>query len=500
MIRTLLASTALAGLLATSVLAQDTTPQTVPAAAPAADTAMPTPPADAGEYVQALDADQYLASDLTGQTLYETNAPDARSIGEIRNFVVGGDGKVAAIVIATSGLEQNKTVAAPAGRIEWVDGEDGEQRAVLKVNVGELQGAPEFMPQSARQAADNGAAVPSSGAAAPAGGTDMAANGAGGTTGQPATPNSGSMVTGSGYLAALGNDQKLSGDVIGSNVYSGPGDDAQTIGTVNDLVLTKAGEIPAAIVGVGGFLGIGEKNIGVPYRKLTVQSDDNAEPRLIMAATKDQLTAAPAFDDDGNGDQSMAANTVAAGGAAMGTGAAMSGDAQMAQGTQPTDTTAAQKEADGTAAMNADPSTTASTGNDANDRSSMKPVSGPELTSQNLDGVTVYGPNDQGIGKVGDIALTNDGRVDAIVVDVGGFLGIGSKPVAVAMDNLQFMRDTNGTLNVYTQFTEDQLKSAPEFNRESYAQNRGSMRLESSDAAAPAAGGRGSGTTTQPAQ
>jgi len=145
----------------------------------------------------------------------------------------------------------------------------------------------------------------------------------------------------------------------------------------------------------------------------------------------------------------------------------------------------------------------------------MSPVTGPELTADKLKGTTVYGPNDESIGEVGDIALSQDGQVDAIIVDVGGFLGIGKKQVAVAMDNLQFMKDSGGSMYLYTQFSEDQLKNAPEYNSDTYAANRDQMRIEEgaelpetapADAApaattTPAAPATGTGTgTTAPAQ
>ena len=82
------------------------------------------------------------------------------------------------------------------------------------------------------------------------------------------------------------------------------------------------------------------------------------------------------------------------------------------------------------------------------------------------------------VEMIGDLALTPEGSVDAVIIDVGGFLGIGEKPVAVAMDNLNFMRDGNGTLYLYTQFTEDQLENAPEYNSDTYAENRDTMRIE----------------------
>ncbi|KAB0679876.1 PRC-barrel domain-containing protein [Aureimonas leprariae] len=484
MTRTLLVSTALAGLLATTALAQNP----APAAPDAPASRSAASQAGAGTYARQLEAGQTLASTLTGASVYETASPDARSIGEIRNFVIGQGGKLAAVVVDTSGLDQNKTVAAAPDKVEWTKGDDGKDRVVLKAAANELQAAPAFMPQSPQDAAQNGAALPGSGAAAPAGGpadgaatnvtaaptadTNAASNNAAGRT-IPAAPAGVTAAPAPGYLAALANDQKLSQDIIGSNVYSGPADDAATIGSVNDLVLAEGGTVPVAVVGVGGFLGIGEKNVGVPYEMLTIQPGANSEPRLVMAATRDQLAAAPTFEASERSGQKAASESNATA-------------ALPAESSRGADTSTAADNGNASAAkMNADPATTAST-NPSNDQSSLKPLTGAELTAEKLNGVAVYGPNDQNIGKVGDIALTADGRVDAVVVDVGGFLGIGSKPVAVAMENLQFMRDTNGTINIYTQFTQDQLKAAPEFNRETYADNRGSMRLQ------PAPAGSGS--------
>ncbi|WP_188052197.1 PRC-barrel domain-containing protein [Aureimonas fodinaquatilis] len=109
----------------------------------------------------------------------------------------------------------------------------------------------------------------------------------------------------------------------------------------------------------------------------------------------------------------------------------------------------------------------------------LMPITGAELTADKLMGTTVYGPDDSSLGRVGDIALTADGTVDAIIVDVGGFLGIGSKPVAVAMDNLQFQQDSGGSLYVTTDFTREELDAAPEYDSETYSTNRDTMRIES---------------------
>jgi len=48
------------------------------------------------------------------------------------------------------------------------------------------------------------------------------------------------------------------------------------------------------------------------------------------------------------------------------------------------------------------------------------------------------------------------------IVDVGGFLGIGAKPVAVPLSDLDFMRDEDGEVHAVTTWTKDQLKDMPE--------------------------------------
>lgn len=79
-----------------------------------------------------------------------------------------------------------------------------------------------------------------------------------------------------------------------------------------------------------------------------------------------------------------------------------------------------------------------------------------ELTPDILEGATIYGLDDE---KIGSVDHLHAGRV---VIDVGGFLGIGAKPVAVAASELDFMRDEDGDVHAVTAWTKDQLKAMPE--------------------------------------
>ncbi|AGB45493.1 PRC-barrel domain containing protein [Mesorhizobium australicum] len=84
-------------------------------------------------------------------------------------------------------------------------------------------------------------------------------------------------------------------------------------------------------------------------------------------------------------------------------------------------------------------------------------LSRAELTPDTLEGATIYGPNDEKIGSVDHMHGSSQ-----VVIDVGGFLGIGAKPVAVAANELDFMRDEDGDVHAVTSWTKDQLKAMPE--------------------------------------
>ena len=69
----------------------------------------------------------------------------------------------------------------------------------------------------------------------------------------------------------------------------------ETIGDVNDLVTDENGRVVAALIGVGGFLGIGEKDVAVPYQDLKLARDENDNVTVIANLSKDQLASAPDY-------------------------------------------------------------------------------------------------------------------------------------------------------------------------------------------------------------
>jgi sporulation protein YlmC with PRC-barrel domain len=69
------------------------------------------------------------------------------------------------------------------------------------------------------------------------------------------------------------------------------------IGQIMDVLVDKSGKISTLIVGVGGFLGAGQKDVAVPFEEVRATTKDN-KVHLVMNATKDSLKSAPGFKYD----------------------------------------------------------------------------------------------------------------------------------------------------------------------------------------------------------
>jgi hypothetical protein len=76
--------------------------------------------------------------------------------------------------------------------------------------------------------------------------------------------------------------------VVGSSVVNASND---TIGKIDDVIISGDGKVPYVILSVGGFLGMGARLIAVPYESLRVAGGKLTLP----GATKDELKAMPEF-------------------------------------------------------------------------------------------------------------------------------------------------------------------------------------------------------------
>jgi hypothetical protein len=79
---------------------------------------------------------------------------------------------------------------------------------------------------------------------------------------------------------------------------------------------------------------------------------------------------------------------------------------------------------------------------------------------------SVYDPSDNKIGEIADVLVSEDGRVEALIIGVGGFLGVGEKDVAVPFSAVKGTKK-NDKWYLVMNTTKDALKSAPGFKYDS---------------------------------
>ncbi|MFA6154556.1 PRC-barrel domain-containing protein [Mesorhizobium sp.] len=437
MIRNLLATTALATLIATGAYAQ-TAP--APSDAPVVQDNATTAPV--------ARADGVIVSNIIGETVYNGAGDDAENIGKVSDVVFDKDGQAKSIIIDVGGFlgVGTKSVAFDYAKMQWAE-KNGDRWLVAQGTKDELTAQPEF--DSKPYAATPAPAASTEAAPAAPATTDAAQ--------APVDMNAAPVKRAEGNLAT---------NIVGETVYNGTADDAQNIGDVNDIVLTKEGKAQSLIIGVGGFLGLGEKNVAYDFGKAQ-WAEKNGDRWLVAQATKEELEALPDFDRKAY--DPVPATTASNEPAATAPAAAPS--SETAPAAAPAD------QAANAPAATPDAAAPDNTETAAIDKSTLTEMPVGEIRGDDLKGTTVYGANDAKVGEIGDVILTSDNKADAVIVDVGGFLGMGEKEVAVGMDNLKFMTDKDGNKYLYTTFTKEQLEAQTAYDKGSYAQQRDQQRL-----------------------
>jgi sporulation protein YlmC with PRC-barrel domain len=95
------------------------------------------------------------------------------------------------------------------------------------------------------------------------------------------------------YVLEQSEDQVMANHYIGKAVYN---DAQEKVGDIRDLVFSMDGGIEAAVIGVGGFLGLGQKQVAVRFEEIRIiENPETAELELYISANKDQLAEAPEF-------------------------------------------------------------------------------------------------------------------------------------------------------------------------------------------------------------
>ncbi|MEL7213568.1 MAG: PRC-barrel domain-containing protein [Pseudomonadota bacterium] len=246
-------------------------------------------------------------------------------------------------------------------------------------------------------------------------------------------------------------------EFIGMRVYASEADIAGTIpeggetewddiGEINELVLTRDGNVQNVIVGVGGFLGMGEKDVAMSMDqiKFVAEEGDSGEFFLVVNANAAGVEEAPAYE-----------RTSMTGG----WGDTVEAEAEQAEA----EVTEAANEVEADAEMAAENVEREMLEAPEVERDGYTTVQVDDMTTEDLTGARVYGTNDEDVGEIGELLLTDNGKMDRAVIDVGGFLGLGEKSVAVTFDELQIKRSDDGEVRVYIDSTQERLEQQPTY-------------------------------------
>jgi hypothetical protein len=108
---------------------------------------------------------------------------------------------------------------------------------------------------------------------------------------KPMAPEQSAQQSGQ-FLSEQKTDDMLASSIIGKPAVNSQD---ETIGDVNDLVTDRSGKIVAALIGVGGFLGIGEKDVAVRFEDLKLNRDENDNVKVTLNISKEALAQAPDY-------------------------------------------------------------------------------------------------------------------------------------------------------------------------------------------------------------
>lgn len=95
-----------------------------------------------------------------------------------------------------------------------------------------------------------------------------------------------------GQIVLQSADSILATDLIGLTVFSATG---EKVGDINDVIVKLDGAVEGVVIGVGGFLGIGEKDVAIELGQIQLTPREEGGMRLVLNATRADLEAAPAF-------------------------------------------------------------------------------------------------------------------------------------------------------------------------------------------------------------
>lgn len=99
------------------------------------------------------------------------------------------------------------------------------------------------------------------------------------------------------------------------------------------------------------------------------------------------------------------------------------------------------------------------------DKGYMASAPAQGMQASDLIGSDLKTSGDESVGEIGDLIIDQDGKVVAVVVSVGGFLGMGEKHVAISWDQVQMSSNADDR-DLRVDVTREELESAPGFKKQ----------------------------------
>jgi hypothetical protein len=110
---------------------------------------------------------------------------------------------------------------------------------------------------------------------------------------EPAAPKSAEAAGNARFLARQDSSDFLASNLLNQSVYNSQD---EVIGDINDLVTDNSGKVVAVLIGSGGFLGLGEKDVAIRFEDLKLTRDENNNVKVIANLDKETLASAPDYE------------------------------------------------------------------------------------------------------------------------------------------------------------------------------------------------------------
>ncbi len=225
-------------------------------------------------------------------------------------------------------------------------------------------------------------------------------------------------------IADMATGEVDAGKLIGQAVYDANGD---KVGDIDSVMVDAKGKVTSVVIDVSGWLE-SEKLVSVEWSDLKTAEDG----KIVSSLTKDTAKAATAYEYK---DKNLR-------------GQVMTESGERYEAADADTTTA-----DGTATTTADA--------DATDNSAIMNADG-SLNASKLIGLDVQSPEDKKVGDIGEVVLDKGGKVEGVVVDVGGFLGIATHPVLLDWKDVT-LASRDGKDRAVVNLTKEKLEQMPAY-------------------------------------